>query len=554
MSGNLMAMLVLCVAAASAAAAPSKKNPGIEREVKSELVGKTFNTKILVGSYIQCPNAPRNDALKMVDTELTPQHQIRFFARANCFFPGGSIIDSTRGYVNAQFLGEIPPGSAVWVRGVDFKDDRVEVRLSMNNNDLAGGSGKIKFMVGPDYRSWSKDELMQAIAMGIRIPAYEKLVELKKEFEELRAALPESENKYNSSGAAPDLKLANAIALRQILERLQKNRAEFATMGNSDPQAGVYTEKLTALVPEIARLTEVERKQRVAHVRDQLQAQLQDLSKIQNLARQKPPSSLADWQQRSDLLATYATLLDNRQRLHDSLRNEDEAPSPEDAKYMSESRAEVEADQKALELGHQQIELADLTSEYRQLTKERSQKLDAYSRAFATNKEKPALHGLVVVLVRIVANRDRAAGLGDKTAATQLKQCQAEAEKYKRKLSPNDPLAASGGQGISAANSEGEALKKVTIPAGEMLGRLLQKADPIYPPVAKAARVSGTVVLQATISKTGSVEDLRVVSGPPLLQGAALDAVKTWIYRPYLLEGKPVEVETTINVIFILGN
>jgi protein TonB len=95
--------------------------------------------------------------------------------------------------------------------------------------------------------------------------------------------------------------------------------------------------------------------------------------------------------------------------------------------------------------------------------------------------------------------------------------------------------------------------KKVNISAGVAVGMLLQKTPPVYPPIAKAARVSGVVVLQATISKTGSIEGLHVVSGPAMLQQAALDAVKTWRYRPYLLNNEPVEVETTVNVIFTLG-
>jgi protein TonB len=98
-----------------------------------------------------------------------------------------------------------------------------------------------------------------------------------------------------------------------------------------------------------------------------------------------------------------------------------------------------------------------------------------------------------------------------------------------------------------------EAPKKVNISAGVMVGLLLQKTTPTYPPIAKAARVSGTVVLQATISKTGSIENLRVISGPAMLQQSAMDAVKSWRYRPYLLNNEPVEVETTVNVIFTLG-
>ena len=112
-----------------------------------------------------------------------------------------------------------------------------------------------------------------------------------------------------------------------------------------------------------------------------------------------------------------------------------------------------------------------------------------------------------------------------------------------------DSLFANKGPKIQAA-----APKKVNISAGVMVGMLLQKTQPLYPPIAKAARVSGTVVLQATISKTGQIEGLHVISGPAMLQQAALDAVRTWRYRPYLLNNEPVEVETTVNVIFTLGD
>jgi protein TonB len=84
-------------------------------------------------------------------------------------------------------------------------------------------------------------------------------------------------------------------------------------------------------------------------------------------------------------------------------------------------------------------------------------------------------------------------------------------------------------------------------------GLLLYKPAPSYPLIAKAAGIEGTVVLQAAISKNGTIVNLRVVSGPAMLQQAALDAVRTWRYRPYLLNNQPVEVETTVNVVFTLG-
>ncbi|MGA9673489.1 MAG: energy transducer TonB [Terracidiphilus sp.] len=99
-----------------------------------------------------------------------------------------------------------------------------------------------------------------------------------------------------------------------------------------------------------------------------------------------------------------------------------------------------------------------------------------------------------------------------------------------------------------------EAPKKVSISAGIAVVLLVQKTAPVYPPIARSARVSGTVVIQATISRNGAIESPRAVSGPAMLRQAALDAVKTWRFRPYLLDGQPVEVDTTVNVVFNLGS
>jgi protein TonB len=93
----------------------------------------------------------------------------------------------------------------------------------------------------------------------------------------------------------------------------------------------------------------------------------------------------------------------------------------------------------------------------------------------------------------------------------------------------------------------------VIISRGVAEGMVLQKIVPRYPPIAQASRTQGTVVLQAVISKNGTIQDLRVVSGSPMLTQAALDAVSQWRYRPYLLNGEPVAVETTINVVFSMN-
>ena len=76
--------------------------------------------------------------------------------------------------------------------------------------------------------------------------------------------------------------------------------------------------------------------------------------------------------------------------------------------------------------------------------------------------------------------------------------------------------------------------------------------NPVYPPLARQIRVQGAVVMEAVINKEGSIESLRVISGHPLLNQAALDAVKQWRYRPTMLNGEPVEVITTVTVTFSL--
>jgi protein TonB len=84
-------------------------------------------------------------------------------------------------------------------------------------------------------------------------------------------------------------------------------------------------------------------------------------------------------------------------------------------------------------------------------------------------------------------------------------------------------------------------------------GDLIHKVQPAYPPLARTARIQGVVVLQAVISKQGTIENLSVLTGHPMLTAAAIEAVRQWRYRPYILNNEPVEVETQITVNFSLA-
>jgi protein TonB len=95
--------------------------------------------------------------------------------------------------------------------------------------------------------------------------------------------------------------------------------------------------------------------------------------------------------------------------------------------------------------------------------------------------------------------------------------------------------------------------QRVRVSMGVTQGLLVRKINPTYPALARQARIQGTVILQAQISKNGDIENLQLISGHPMLAPAAIEAVKQWKYKPYILNGEPVEVDTQVTVNFTLG-
>ena len=95
--------------------------------------------------------------------------------------------------------------------------------------------------------------------------------------------------------------------------------------------------------------------------------------------------------------------------------------------------------------------------------------------------------------------------------------------------------------------------QRVRVSSGVSTGLLIRKVPPTYPPLARQARIQGVVILQAQISKEGNIQNLQLISGHPMLAPAAIEAVKQWKYKPYLLNGEPVEVDTQVQVNFTLA-
>jgi len=107
---------------------------------------------------------------------------------------------------------------------------------------------------------------------------------------------------------------------------------------------------------------------------------------------------------------------------------------------------------------------------------------------------------------------------------------------------------------LPASQSAPSAPQRIRVGGNVQAAKLIRQPLPIYPQIAKTAHISGTVILHAIIAKDGSVQEVMYISGPPLLMRSAMDAVKQWKYEPTLLSGQPVEVDTTISVVFTLGS
>ena len=107
---------------------------------------------------------------------------------------------------------------------------------------------------------------------------------------------------------------------------------------------------------------------------------------------------------------------------------------------------------------------------------------------------------------------------------------------------------------VVAAATIASSTRPLPVSTGVLAGNLLAPIQPAYPQIARNTRTQGTVIIQAIISKSGRIESAQVLSGPPMLQEAALQAVRVARYRPYLLNGQPTEVETSISINFRLGS
>ena len=414
------------------------KDSPLHRRLESELMGKSFEVKIRLGSYWSYYNQKTGkQCYRLIDTEFVPNGGVRYQARRGCYSEAGQQEDFIAGnvYVDpGKITRDVAPGVRIRVIKVDMMDDRIELLLQRTDGkSVIDSYAKIKFMLGKGYLQSDPETVLKLISQTLRIESFERIDSLTVEFADLQNQLKGAEATYAaivSANAGERLEAAKRV--RATLQRITSNRSAYISAGGSDPDAGTYMERAGLLDGEIAKLETEVKKEKVNAARAALEANVTAAAQ-KKAALGQPVASLPEWERKSQTLTDYRRLLDERQSLFSQLQTVGEPASTDDVEKMKEEVRYSESLNASLISERQKLQLVQINADYGNMERKRSQLLDAYTRAFGSAKERPALQELIGHLERMVGNRAEAERLGDATAATQISRLRTEVEKLKKR-------------------------------------------------------------------------------------------------------------------------
>lgn len=429
-----LTLIVALALAIPAAAGEKKKQSPIQGRLESEFLGKPFQTKIRLGSYVRLAS----DCFRLIDTEYSTGGTVRYQARRGCYLQTGKLGRepfAPNFYVDpGKITKAVSPGAKVSVGKIDLMDDRVELWLAA---DLRGhpvdSYAKIKFMLGKGYQGWDYDRLLEVIAQALRVESLERVAALEAEFSDLRGKLAEAETRQRTASGPASERLQAASRLRDLLQETARNRSAWISAGRADPDAGTYLERAAALDADITRLQAQARNERMEATRALLRANAAEGAKLKTVLEQPPPSALAEWERRSQSLEDYGRLLDERRPLYAALEKEGETGVAGELDKLQQELKDTGRLKASLARSRQEIQVAELNTDYREMTRKRAKLLDAYTRGFGSAQEKPALQALIAHLEQMRQNRTAAQQLGDSAAATELSRLQAEIDKFRKR-------------------------------------------------------------------------------------------------------------------------
>jgi len=429
-----LTLIVALALTVPAAAAEKKKQSPLQERLESEFLGKSFQTKIRLGSYVRLAS----DCFRLIDTEYSTGGTVRYQARRGCYLQTGKLGRepfAPNFYVDpGKITKAVSLGAKVSVGKIDLMDDRVEFWLA---TDLRGhpvdSYAKIKLMLGKGYQGWDYEKLVDVIAQALRIESRERVAVLEAKFADLKSRLGEAEARHRAASGPATERLQTASHVRDLLQQMAQNRSAWISAGRTDPEAETYLERAAALDADITRLQAQAKNERMEATRALLRANAAETAKLKAVLEQPPPTTLAEWERRSESLKDYGRLLDERRPLYAALEKEGEAGMTGELDKLQQELKDTGRLKTSLARSRQEIQLAELNSNYREMTRKRAKLLDAYTRAYSSAQEKPALQALIAHLEQMRQNRRAAQELGDSGAATELSRLQAEIEKFRKR-------------------------------------------------------------------------------------------------------------------------
>jgi len=426
--------VLLAVTLVVSPATAQKKTSALQSQLESDFLGKPFVTKVSLGAYVRNYYSDlQRDCTRLIDTEVSPDGSVDYLVRRGC----------------QEFLYPVPPnfyirpdamtgrhqvGSQVWVSKIELKNDRVEFWLqSTPNSNLVKDYAKLKFMFGKGYQSWEYDAILNEIAQALKVESYERALTLKAEFGELSAQLVEAEIKYQSQSTSASARLAAGTRFANLLRKLAENRSAYKTLGREDADPEVYMRRAHELESEIQGLEQEVRKKKAEGIRQSLQRESTQADELKTELQAPAPTTLSEWESRVETLNRYNQVLLQQRTLMTALKDLGEPVSPAEWTELEENLGWAEDTGNRLTNVRTSLELEELNRDFRAMERERLRLLDAYTRAFDTRQEQPALEALLVHLRRMLDNRLAAERLGSETASGQATRLRKEIEKLSKR-------------------------------------------------------------------------------------------------------------------------
>lgn len=421
-----------CIVAAGAAMGTPAKNNGIPAELTQQFVGKTFQLKTRIGSYMDA-GAMQNgqQCLRLIDTEYRPDGSIRYQGRRGCFSANGDLVGelfSSNFYVEPDrltaFLGA---GTNVSVVKLESKEDRIEFWLNaVPNTGTVASYGKLKLFIP---KGSSTEEVLAAAANIFRIERYERMAVLESDYQQLTYSLQNQRTRYTQM-LDPMAKIALAREIQTTYRNITENRRNFVAAGGKTTVNG-YQPEIEALDRDIAGLEGAAREQRVQQLQAQFQANHTQRAELLNQLQQ-PITNNADLDRRLELAKRYRDLLQSGQDFLNQMAHE--------GKPLAGGAEEVAADREVLnrvtsQFGsdRKRLQLAQLNNEYHEMEKRRIKLIGAYTQSAGTPQQGAALNAVMAELQSMIRNRNAAKDLGYAAAVKQVAQIEAELASLKGK-------------------------------------------------------------------------------------------------------------------------